>query len=234
VRGIEARGVLAQCDAVLSGYLGSAEQGARVLEVVKRVKASNPAALYVCDPVMGHPEKGCVVSPGVQKFHTDMAATAADILCPNVLELGVMTGTSPSTPAEVFAAAQKLLEKGPKMVLVKHLAHAGFSPTDSFEMLLVEPSEAWHIAVPLIPFEKPPVGVGDLTTAIFLVNLLLERTPRFALEHTASAYMEVMKATYDSGQYELQLVEAQDGIASPSRLFEAKSLLPDETDADEK
>lgn len=54
--------VLGRCDAVLSGYLGSAEQGNEILAVVAAVKAANPAAIYFCDPVMGHPEKGCIVA----------------------------------------------------------------------------------------------------------------------------------------------------------------------------
>lgn len=51
VSGIEARGVLGKCDALLSGYLGSAEQGGHVLRAVERVKRANPRALFACDPV---------------------------------------------------------------------------------------------------------------------------------------------------------------------------------------
>ena len=40
-KGIDDRGVLSKCNAVLSGYLGS-EQGGHVIDVVKRVKAANP------------------------------------------------------------------------------------------------------------------------------------------------------------------------------------------------
>jgi len=65
--------VLARCDAVLSGYLGSAEQGDEILAVVAAVKGANPAAIYFCDPVMGHPEKGCIVAPGVTRFLTERA-----------------------------------------------------------------------------------------------------------------------------------------------------------------
>jgi pyridoxine kinase len=59
---------------VLSGYLGSAEQGEHILGIVRQVKAANPAAKYFCDPVMGHPEKGCIVAPGVAEFHALCAA----------------------------------------------------------------------------------------------------------------------------------------------------------------
>ena len=56
--GIEERGVLTRCDAVLSGYLGEPDTAAVVLEAVTRVKAARPSALFCCDPVMGDVEKG--------------------------------------------------------------------------------------------------------------------------------------------------------------------------------
>jgi len=55
VKGIADIDRLKTCDAVLSGYLGSAEQGEQILEIVRQVKAANPNAWYFCDPVMGHP-----------------------------------------------------------------------------------------------------------------------------------------------------------------------------------
>jgi pyridoxine kinase len=146
------------------------------------------------------------------------------VLCPNVLELGVMTGTEPRSPAEVLAAARKLLDKGPRLVLVKHLAHAGLSPDDAFEMLLVARTSAWHISTPLLKFSRPPVGVGDLTSGLFLAGLLHGKSPPEALEHTASAYFEVMQATSAVDQYELQVVAAQEGLVSPKRWFEARPL----------
>ena len=58
VTGLANIDALSQCDALLSGYLGSAEQGEEILAAVATIKAANPNALYFCDPVMGHPEKG--------------------------------------------------------------------------------------------------------------------------------------------------------------------------------
>ena len=63
----------------------------------------------------------------------------------------------------------------------------------AFEMALVDAHSAWHIACPLLPFSRPPVGTGDLTSAVFLARLLLGDEPRRALEHTASAYHAVMQ-----------------------------------------
>ena len=56
------------------------------------------------------------------------------------------------------------------------------------------------------------------------VGLLQGRSPREALEHTASAYFHVMSVTSDADQYELQLVAAQDGLPNPPRWFEARQL----------
>ncbi|MGB9645418.1 MAG: pyridoxal kinase, partial [Stellaceae bacterium] len=51
--GIAELGILGRCDAVLSGYLGDAEAGPVLLDIVGRVKEANPRALFACDPVMG-------------------------------------------------------------------------------------------------------------------------------------------------------------------------------------
>ena len=51
VQGIADIDQLKRCDAVLSGYLGSAEQGEHILGIVRQVKAANPSAKYFCDPL---------------------------------------------------------------------------------------------------------------------------------------------------------------------------------------
>lgn len=232
VAGIESRGVLGRCDAVLSGYLGSAEQGSHVLEAYRKVKSANPEALFACDPVMGHPEKGCIVPAGVSQFFVREAALAADVLSPNVLELGILAGGSddgsgtPTTPAQVVEACRSLMgaNRRTRLVLVKHLAAAGRNPGVAFEMACVTKNEAWHIATPLLPFDRAPVGTGDVTSGLFLCCLLKGAPVKQALEHTASAYHAIMQATHDAGEYELQTVIAQNEIALPGRWFEASQL----------
>ena len=62
------RGVLAPCDGVLSGYMGSAGIGAAILDAVARVKRANPRARYCCDPVIGDVGRGVFVQPGIAEF----------------------------------------------------------------------------------------------------------------------------------------------------------------------
>lgn len=223
VDGIAAIDELKTCNAVLSGYLGTAEQGREILQVVKQIKALNPEAIYLCDPVMGHPEKGCIVAPEVSNFLLKEAAAAADYLCPNQLELDSFCGRSPTSLADCVSMAKSLLTKGPKAILVKHLNYSG-KQADVFEMLLVTKDEAWHLQRPLLSFAKQPVGVGDLTSGIFLSRLILGDSLLAAFEFCAAAVHEVLLETQKHNSYELEIIAAQNRIANPQIKFTAKQL----------
>lgn len=222
VQGIENTGHLKECNAVLSGYLGSPEQAQEILDIVKQVKVNNPGAIYFCDPVMAHPEKGCFVAPGISEFIAAHVIEHADIAAPNLFELEMLTGETVNDLERAIYATQKLTEKGPGTVLVKHLGRAGKSA--DFEMLLVTTDDIFHISRPLVEFPKQPVGVGDLTSGLLLTNLIKGMTPQAALEHMTAAVYEVMLQTADMQSYELELVAAQGKIVCPEHWFNAVSL----------
>ncbi|WP_265457210.1 pyridoxal kinase PdxY [Aeromonas salmonicida] len=214
ITGLADIGVLGQCDALLSGYLGSAEQGEEILAAVARLKALNPNALYFCDPVMGHPDKGCIVAPGVADFLKNRALTCADMLAPNLLELEQLTEREIRNVPQALAACQQLRDLGVKLVMVKYLGKAGFA-MDRFEMLLVCEEGAFHISRPLYPFARDPIGVGDLLSATMLANLLAGFTPVAAFERTNASVDAVVAQTWLAGAYELQLVAAQQVMVLP-------------------
>ena len=105
ITGIEERGVLPQCDAVLSGYQGAEEVGEVVLDAVARVKAANPAAVYCCDPVMGDVGRGFFVRPGIPEFMRDKVIPAADLATPNQFELEFLTGRQVGSTDDLLDAA---------------------------------------------------------------------------------------------------------------------------------
>ena len=214
ITGLADIGVLGQCDALLSGYLGSAEQGEEILAAVARLKALNPSALYFCDPVMGHPDKGCIVAPGVADFLKNRALTCADMLAPNLLELEQLTEREIRNVPQALAACQQLRDQGVKLVMVKYLGKAGFA-MDRFEMLLVCEEGAFHISRPLYPFARDPIGVGDLLSATMLANLLAGFTPVAAFERTNASVDAVVAQTWLAEAYELQLVAAQQAMVLP-------------------
>ncbi|WP_447829270.1 pyridoxal kinase PdxY [Aeromonas salmonicida] len=223
ITGLADIGVLGQCDALLSGYLGSAEQGEEILAAVARLKALNPNALYFCDPVMGHPDKGCIVAPGVADFLKNRALACADMLAPNLLELEQLTEREIRNVPQALAACQQLRDQGVKLVMVKYLGKAGFA-MDRFEMLLVCEEGAFHISRPLYPFARDPIGVGDLLSATMLANLLAGFTPVAALERTNASVDAVVAQTWLAGAYELQLVAAQQAMVLPQVREQATRL----------
>ncbi len=223
ITGLADIGVLVQCDALLSGYLGSAEQGEEILAAVARLKALNPNALYFCDPVMGHPDKGCIVAPGVADFLKNRALACADMLAPNLLELEQLTEREIRNVPQALAACQQLRDQGVKLVMVKYLGQAGFA-MDRFEMLLVCEEGAFHISRPLYPFARDPIGVGDLLSATMLANLLAGFTPVAAFERTNASVDAVMAQTWLAGAYELQLVAAQQAMVLPQVREQATRL----------
>ncbi|WP_216782520.1 pyridoxal kinase PdxY [Candidatus Profftia tarda] len=215
---------LKNCDAVLSGYIGSPEQGRHILDIVRKVKSANPNAWYFCDPVMGHPEKGCIVAPGVADFLACDAIKNSDIIAPNLLELVKLTGHNIKCVEDALTAARSIINHSNRIVLVKHLSYAGYYK-NCFEMILVTADEAWHISRPLIDFgDRQPVGVGDLTSGLLLVGMLQGKSLKKAFEHMTAAVYEVILTTKEMGSYELQLVAVQDRIVQPVHQFFAVAL----------
>lgn len=221
--GLERRGQLGQCAAVLSGYLGEVEQVEEVLEVVRRIKAASPDALYLCDPVMGHPGKGCIVKPGIQQLMVVRMPEHADLMTPNHLELEMLTERSIGTLDEAVSACRSLLARGPKVILVKHLIVSD-KPDDRFDMLAVSRDEVWSGSRPLYPFTRQPAGVGDLTSGVFLAALLKGMTIKEAFEHTLAAVDRVLHETHAQGSAELELVRSQHEIDQPSCRYDAMDI----------
>ena len=221
VTGIDERGVLHRCDAVLSGYQGGEQIGLAILDAVALVKSRNAAAVYCCDPVMGDVDRGFFVRPGIPELMRDQVVPAAQIITPNQFELEFLTGRPTSTLGEVLAAADAARAMGPGTVLVTSVLHES-APAGTLDMVVVTGSGAWSVTTPLLP--RTFTGAGDLTAATFLAQLLSTGDVRVALAATAAVVHGVLTTTVDSGQSELQLVAAQAEIASPSAHFEPTRL----------
>jgi pyridoxine kinase len=220
ITGIEERGVLPQCDAVLSGYQGAEEVGEVVLDAVARVKAANPAAVYCCDPVMGDVGRGFFVRPGIPEFMRDKVIPAADLATPNQFELEFLTGRQVTTTAELLTAADALRDLGPRTVLVTSV-ETGEGGRDSIAMVAVSDDGAWSVTTPRLPLNVN--GAGDATAALFLAHTTTDG-PEAALSRTAASVFAVMELTHAGGHREIQLVAAQHQIADPPARFPVTRL----------
>ncbi len=216
--GIADLGVLPDIDAVLSGYIGTAETGAVLLDIVGKVKAANPRAMFCCDPVIGDIDTGPYVRDGVAEFFRDAALGRADIATPNRFELEFLTGHTVASLEDATEAAAALRSRGPEIVLVTSLDSAPGHLT----MLACGPDGAWVVETPQLPVMLN--GCGDVTAALFLGNLLNGASVADALSRTAGAMFAVIETTVRLGRYELALVAAREELARPSRHFVARRL----------
>lgn len=227
VGGIEARGALPTCAAVLSGYMGSEGTVGAVVGAVRRVRAANPGALYLCDPVMGDVGRGVFVRPELPELIRSQAIPEADLVTPNQFELELLTGRTVKTLEGALDAARLLRETlragGPRTVVVTSLVRDD-APADVIETLAVTGDGAWLCRTPLLPLDPPRNGTGDAIAALFLGHHLRGGNAGEALSLSMSALYALLDLTHRTGTREIQLVAAQDEYARPSRVFPAERV----------
>lgn len=221
IAGIEDRGVFPEIDVVLSGYQGSDGIGDVILDAVSRVKATNPNAIYACDPVMGNAKSGCFVAPEIPVLLRDRVVPSADIVTPNQFELGYLTDTQPDTLESTLAAAAALRATGPEVVLVTSVERPDREP-DTIEMLAVDARGAWIVQTPLIPMKAN--GSGDVTAALFTAHYRESGDAADALARTVSSVYDLLALTNERGSRELLLVEAQEFYAHPRLQFPVRQV----------
>ena len=221
VAGIELRGVLGECDGVLSGYMGSADIGAAILDVVQKVKRANPAAKYCCDPVIGDVGRGIFVREGIPEFMRMKAMPAADIVTPNQFELDLLSKRSSKTLREARDAVKAVHDLGPAAILVTSL-HTNETPADCIDLLASDESGCFMTRTPKLPLAVN--GAGDAIAALFFAHYLLGGKIGEALSRATSSIFGVLAKTVEADAREIQLVAAQEEIVNPGRIFEAKAL----------
>ncbi len=213
--------VLPHIKGIVTGYLGGPSHCDVIVDIVKEVRRHNPDCLYFCDPVMGAPDKGCIVSEGVAELLVSKVMPIADVIVPNQFELSQFIDEPIETLEQAQDACTKAMAKGPKMVLAKHLHSVS---QEAFTMMFAN-GQGSHLAQrPHLPFERQPVGVGDLITSVFAAGYLNGLSEVEAFQHCNNAVYGVLKATQNKGEWELQTIAAQHEFVSPTEQFELTSL----------
>jgi pyridoxine kinase len=237
VTGLEERGVLPRCEAVLSGYLGDAAVGRAIIDAVKRVRRSSPGALYCCDPVMGDTDRGFYVKPGIPEIFKNEVIGLADIVTPNQFELEALTGIKAVNFDEVRRAIDALHQRGPRVVLVTSYRGRENPPESDggahIGMLVSDRTGIYHIRTPELPLGDGISGSGDLTASVFLSRYLETADVQRTLELTAASVFGVLKAAFERKNPppekpgmspELPIIQAQGELCAPSSVFQAEKL----------
>lgn len=207
---LDKSGFLAGCTAVLSGYLGRADQALVIADAVERVKEANPQAIYCCDPVAGDFPNGAYVSDDVAGAIAARLLPIADIAAPNAYELGRFTDRTVNDPESAILAAREL---GPGLVLCTSVPARD---SDRIATLAVTPTNAWLTETPRR--ENAPKGLGDLMTAVFLGQWLRSRDIPGALGLAASTVDIILRATVRASSDELLVVQEQNRIVEPTHM----------------
>ncbi len=214
--GLAENGWLKTCAAVLSGYLGCADQADVVAEAVAQVKSINPEAIYLCDPVFGD-DGGAYARPGVAEAIARQLVPLADILAPNRFELASLTARRIEDASQAATAARMLARRE---VLVTSVP---FGATDIGTLIVTRDAVA---ATKTPKFAGVPNGTGDLLSALYLAARLDGLPPDIALGAASSATHAVIQASVACGANELALISAQDQLREPSQRLALFSITP--------
>lgn len=199
-------------DAVLTGYLGTADQVPVILDAVERIKAANPKAVFACDPVVGDDGR-LFVNDAVADAVLNGLAPQADWLMPNAYELGLLAGRTIDGANMARDAARRF----GKPVLTSSIRTA-----TGVGNLFVAPGSEWFCETMRLP--RAPKGAGDLLSALFVARRVRGDALTLALEGATGAVYDVIVRSIAADSDDLMLPEAQDVLADPVTWPRARHL----------
>jgi pyridoxine kinase len=233
IQGLKARDLYRDCAGVLTGWMGglAAAEVARLAAL--EVKSANPAALWLCDPVLGDSDGGIYVSPELVGFYQS-AMAEADIVTPNRFELEVLTGQPVRNEADALAALDLILALGPRMALCTGLEVANgeiatiISVSDPAfaagrgAAFAGGRNAAFAAGTPKL--DHAPKGAGDLLAALLLGQLCLGASARDALGLAVGAVFDILQLSQGMKSPEMELIQGQDALRAPRAKPEIRTL----------
>lgn len=214
---IQANGWLSGIDAIFTGYVPTAGHAVLCEHWISRIKALNPGAIYLCDPILGDDPGGIYIREEAALAIRDMLVPLADVLTPNRFELEWLSGQSVSDTASTVKAARLLKAHA---VLV---TSAPAAAADMVSNILVEADMAAAAACARQTVQAH--GTGDFFAAIFLAHRLKGLTGAQALQAASAAMRKILAAS--SGRSELALIETQAAWAKDPPALAELSVLPE-------
>ncbi|MBX9890237.1 MAG: pyridoxal kinase [Amoebophilaceae bacterium] len=202
LQGIEHLGVLNQCCAILSGYMGSADICYEVFDIVNRLKHQNSQLLYLCDPVIGNTH--CYVKPEVLNFFK--TKLIADIITPNQFEAEILSGIKITNTKNLKLTLRFFHDLGIQIVVITGVKLFDISSTD-IHLVASKGKDTYIIKTKEYNFPKVISGAGDLLSAIYLGSYIATKSIIQSLQISAYYMDKVMGYTLQSGAKELQVTK---------------------------
>ncbi|HMO42183.1 MAG TPA: bifunctional hydroxymethylpyrimidine kinase/phosphomethylpyrimidine kinase [Phenylobacterium sp.] len=198
--GIEANGLFAQTDLLITGYFAHPDQvraAARAIDAVRAAARPDSARrpFILVDPILGDHGAGLYVAPEVAEAVAADLTPRGDLVACNVWELERLTGAEARTPAQAVDAARHL----GRPCLVSSVQRGA-----EIGVVYADRREAWLAAHPRSP--TAPKGTGDLLTALYGAAVLDGLSPSYALARAVGGVAETIAAAHMWKTAELPVV----------------------------
>lgn len=196
---LEADGCWPSLDAVFAGYFVSPGAVAAAAEAIRRIKAANPHALVLVDPILGDAGRLYVMPETAEAIRRELIPLA-DVATPNLFELEWLTGAAALDLGQVAQAARRL---GSATVVV---TSAAVSETTVTTLLATRRAR--------IERETPkragiPNGAGDLLAGLLLGHLLNSHSEEAALDASLADLDRVLAASAGRDVLQLAALDAR-------------------------
>lgn len=207
--GLRSINVLGGVEAVLTGYMGSPAQVDAVIQGVSMLNQVEPLSgrdyIWVMDPVMPDPKKGCKMAPGMPEAWRK-AAAHANVITPNQYELEQLTEMTIENVDDLKYAIKRLRNQ----TMGAHVVVKDTSVLPGFAMCTYDEDtdQFFYCAREKYEFDKAPVGVGDLVSAAITSGMQRYHDPLMAMQHAHGIVDAVVHGTYLKDQYELDLIHS--------------------------
>jgi pyridoxine kinase len=199
--GIEADGVLARAEVIITGYFANADQVRSAARTLDAARAARPGVKIIVDPIMGDAGRLYVAEAVAEAIAAELIPRA-DLIAPNAWELERLSGLPVSDPASALRAARSL----GKPVLVSSIPCG-----DAIGVIYADDAEAWlatHARAATAPH-----GTGDLLTALFAAALIEGLDAREALDRAVGGVAEAVLAA-EADELPIVALRARLGRAS--------------------